>query len=137
MVGFLYVCVCVFSEQAGCSSGLPAADPHPGLFEPQPEPGLDELALGETDSRSAVIIKTSLHPPAAPMLLAFLHHATLLCFALARHCALWLLAFMNCFADSTCMCWRQENLSQRNFMNTSLAALPPPGTMCLLIKPCS
>ncbi|KAF5904817.1 disks large 2 isoform X19, partial [Clarias magur] len=32
--------------QAAGSSGLPAADPaHPGLYEPQPEPGPDELAL--------------------------------------------------------------------------------------------
>lgn len=65
------VCVCVFPEQAAGSSGLPAADPHSGLSEPQPKPGPDELALGETDSRSAVIIKTFLNPPAAPMLLTF------------------------------------------------------------------
>lgn len=65
--------MCVFPEQATGSSGLPAADPHSGLYQPQPQPqsGPDELALGETDSRSAVIIKTLYHPPAAPMLLAF------------------------------------------------------------------
>lgn len=73
--------MCVFPEQAAGSSGFPAADPHPGLYQPQPEPGPDELAWGETDSRIAVIIKTSLHPPALPI--AFCIMPSFICFGKA------------------------------------------------------